>query len=277
MSQWSQIVLVTLIYLLGAETGLRGAPGNPGIPELPGWKLTFHDEFSSNRLDLAKWNVADPWGKERNREMQAYVTNAFELRDGILRIKAEKRSAFYSGKQRPYTSGIITTYQKFAQKYGRFEIRFRAPAGQGMWPAFWLLPEPLDWPPEIDVFEVLGHEPTRIYLTHHWKGAQGERQSDHKPWPGPDFSKDFHTVAIEWQADRILWFVDGVERFCSVKHTPQKPMYLLANLAVGGDWSGLPNARTPFPGFFEIDYIRVYQKDNSKMTSTGATRPASSP
>jgi hypothetical protein len=111
----------------------------------PSWKLVFRDEFDGKGIDTSKWNLRDPWGRERNRELQAYVEDAFEVQDGILRIKAEKRTANYGGKQRAFTSGMMTTYQKFSQQYGRFEIRCRMPKGKGLWPAFWLLPEPLGW------------------------------------------------------------------------------------------------------------------------------------
>src|SRR5437016_3236373 len=154
----------------------------------PGWKLTFHDEFDAQALDLQKWNPNDPWGRERNRELQAYVKDAFEVTNGILRIKAEKREATYGGKQRSFTSGMMTTYGKFSQQYGRFEIRCRIPKGKGIWPAFWLLPDPLVWPPEIDVLEILGHEPGKIYMTHHFRDEQRQHKSDGHSWSGPDFS-----------------------------------------------------------------------------------------
>jgi beta-glucanase (GH16 family) len=89
--------------------------GSGEQPDGPGWKLAFHDEFDGAALDLKKWNPNDPWGYERNHELQAYVTSAFEVKDGVLRIRAEKREAFYRGKQRAYTSVMMTTYRKFSQ------------------------------------------------------------------------------------------------------------------------------------------------------------------
>jgi beta-glucanase (GH16 family) len=248
---------VVLTLLL---TVVFGAAGIAGPAERPGWKLTFDDEFDGKSLDLKKWNPNDPWGRERNQELQAYVTNAFEVGGGILHIEAEKREAFYSGKQRSITSGMMTTCGKFSQEYGRFEIRCRVPKGKGMWPAFWLLPEPLGWPPEIDVFEILGHEPDKIHMTHHWLDAQKKHQRHGGSWRGPDFSAGFHEYAVEWLPQRIVWFVDGVERFRSEDAIPKGKMNLLVNLAMGGDWSGAPDAQTKFPAALEVDYVRVYQK-----------------
>ena len=230
-----------------------------GKIERPGWKLTFHDEFDGGALDLQKWTPNDPWGRERNRELQAYVKDAFVITNGILRVQAEKREAFYAGKQRSQTSGMMTTYVKFSQQYGRFEIRCRVPKGKGMWPAFWLLPDPLGWPPEIDVLEVLGHEPDKIHLTHHFRDEQRKHASSGGSWKGPDFSAGIHEFAVEWSPEQIVWFVDGQERFRSKKTIPRVKMYVLVNLAVGGDWPGPPDERTQFPAAFEVDYVRVYQ------------------
>ncbi|HTL55599.1 MAG TPA: glycoside hydrolase family 16 protein [Candidatus Limnocylindrales bacterium] len=228
-------------------------------PERTGWKLTFHDDFNGTALDTNKWNPNDPWGRERNHELQAYVKNAFEVQDGILHIKAQKLSANYAGKDRAYTSGMMTTYQKFSQEYGRFEIRCRVPQGKGMWPAFWLLPEPLGWPPEIDVLEILGHEPTKAYMTHHFRDEK-KHQSHGGSWVGPDFSAGFHDFAVEWSPQAIVWFVDGTERFRSEQHIPHTKMYMLVNLAVGGDWPGAPNEQTLLPAALDVDYVRAYER-----------------
>jgi beta-glucanase (GH16 family) len=230
-----------------------------GPPARPGWELAFSDDFDKPLLDSKRWNRTDPWGLERNHELQAYVEDAFEVKDGILRIKAQKRSADYSGKRRAYTSGMLTTYRKFSQRYGRFEIRCRVPKGQGLWPAFWLLPEPLGWPPEIDVLEVRGQETNKVYMTNHW-GSQRHHQQEGGSWAGPDFAADFHVFALEWYPNRLLWFVDDVERFRTTQQVPRQKMYLLVNLAIGGDFLGNPDASTPFPSSLDVDYVRVYRK-----------------
>jgi len=250
----SPFVLTLLLALAFCAAGMAGPA------ERPGWKLTFDDEFDGKKLDLKKWNPNDPSGWERNSELQAYVTDAFEVNGGVLRIKAEKRDAFYSGKQRSITSGMMTTLGKFSQEYGRFEIRCRIPKGKGMWPAFWLLPVSRSWPPEIDVLEILGHEPNIVHMTQHYRDATAKHQSHGGWWSGPDFSADFHEFAVEWSPQRIVWFVDGVERFRSEADVPKERMYMLVNLAVGGSWPGAPDAQTKFPAAMEVDYVRVYQK-----------------
>lgn len=242
-----------------ALTGMITPSMSAEPPERAGWKLIFHDGFDGEKLDTEKWTPADPWGKSRNNELQAYVPEAIQLQDGTLRIGANRGEAEYDGQRRSYTSGIVTTYKKFTFSQGLAEVRCRVPSGRGLWPAVWLLPEPLGWPPEIDLFELLGHEPTKVHMTHHWRDL-GKVRSHTESWTGPDFSKDFHTFAIDWDATRIAWSVDGAERFRSRQNIPTAEMYLLMNLAVGGDWPGAPADTTQFPAYLEIDYISVYQR-----------------
>ena len=248
-----------LVLVLGSFLVCRGSAAEEKA-DRPGWQLTFDDEFNGSGLDLQKWTPSDPWGHERNHELQAYVKDAFDVQEGVLHIQARKQQAFYSGKQRDFTSGMMTTRGKFSQRYGRFEIRCRVPKGKGMWPAFWLLPDSPQWPPEIDALEILGHEPNKVYLTQHFRDAQGKHGSHGGSWVGPDFSAGFHEFAVEWSPQAIVWFVDGVERFRSEKDIPDGKMYVLVNLAVGGDWPGAPDEATQFPADFAVDYVRVYQR-----------------
>jgi beta-glucanase (GH16 family) len=122
-----------------------------------------------------------------------------------------------------------------------------------VWPAFWLLPADLSWPPEIDVMESVG-DPSRVYVTLHSNAVKAEG-TEVAVSPG-----DFHTFSVSWTRDQVVWFVDGRE----VKRMPtpadmHKPMYMLANVAVGGDWAGQPDGSTPFPARMTIDYIRAYR------------------
>jgi beta-glucanase (GH16 family) len=69
---------------------------------------------------------------------------------------------------------------------------------------------------------------------------------------------------VDWQPNAIIWYVDGIERwrFTEASRISSEPMYLLLNLAVGGDWAGPPDGDTGFPSYFEIDYVRVWERQN---------------
>lgn len=239
-----------------------------GVKEMEkkGWVLTFQDEFNDSKLDSSKWIDSYP-GNIRthgDEEKQWYAADGYEVGKGHLRLKGEKREM----EGHPYTSGMVASFGKFAQQYGWFEIRAKFPKGKGYWPAFWLLPTSKAWPPEIDVLEILDHEPNKVYLTNHWRDDKGEHKSKGGNWVGPDFTTDYHVFATQWNPGEIIWYVDGIERFRSTIGVPSEPMYLIANLAIGGSWGGYPDASTVFPGYMEIDYIRVYKKQHIQTTTS---------
>jgi beta-glucanase (GH16 family) len=248
-----------------------------------GWKLTFSDEFESPKLDRTKWKFGDIWSNGTlpgNKERQCYVPSAVSQLDGKLRLTATKE--FVSAKQckaakfdLDYKSGMITTagcnqyerqaeclsLRQFGQTYGYFEMMAKLPKGKGLWPAFWLLPTDASWPPEIDVVEVLGHEVSKLFVTYHFKDAAGQHRKVGGPHVGPDLSASFNAFGLDWQPNKLVWYLNGRELF---RHTgdnvSSKRMYVLINLAVGGVWPGDPDASTPFPSTMEVDYVRVYQR-----------------
>jgi beta-glucanase (GH16 family) len=115
---------------------------------------------------------------------------------------------------------------------------------------------------EIDILELIGHTPSKVYGTIHYGGAWPDNLSTSSNYtlPSGDFSNDFHVFAIEWDTAGITWFVDSVQ-FFTVKHGQpfDKKFHWLLNVAVGGNWPGVPDATTVFPVQMVIDYVRVYQ------------------
>jgi len=228
----------------------------------PAWVPTFADEFDGKELDLGKWAPHDPWGLARPREVQAYIVDAITVKDGAAHITARHDHALYDGHEREYTSGMMTTYGSFAQMYGHFEIRCRIPAGKGLEPKFYLLPVPSKEIPSIDILDAAASEPAKALFGNTWGDERTER-SYRGSYAVGDLSADFHTLAIEWDKDKIVWFVDGKERFRSVDGVPHQPMYLAVALVVGGAVAKFPDENTKFPAVFDIDYIRVYQSPDS--------------
>lgn len=228
------------------------------------WVKIFDCEFDSPK-DLKKWNVISQW-KNANNELQAYVADAVSVHDGCLFLEAQKKDVTYGDKQMHYTSGKVETLKKFDIKYGRYDIRFKVPAGKGMWPAFWLLPSNGSWPPEIDFMEILGHEPQILYVTNHYGVDKNGKHPSHgakKHEAHPDFSQEFHTLTGIWNEREIVCYVDGKKVSVSQDGVPHEKMYMILNLAVGGDWPGNPDDTTPFPGVMQVDYVRVFKLKNS--------------
>lgn len=249
------------------------------------WTLIFNDEFTGSTLDTSRWTTCYWWGKQgctiaTNAELEWYQPDQVLVADGVLRLRAEPRTLeATNGKVYRYTSGVVTTGRassntthpaRFSFTYGYAEIRARIPTGRGLWPAFWLLPIDHNSRPEIDVMEIIGHEPQVVYLRFHYLDADGRRRDVGGKWAGPDFSEGWHTFAIDWQPTALIWYVDGVERwrYTDQSAIPAEPMYLLANLAVGGSWPGAPDDSTLFPSDYQIDYVRVWQTGERVRGST---------
>ena len=246
------ICLLSLISILTLLM-IGAVPASPAAIGCS-WQYTFGDDFNGTTLDTKKWNTNYPSGN--GGELQYYAPDAFALKDGILRIKAEPRQM----KGYDYTSGIITSIDSFNQQYGYFKMRAKAPKGKGFWPGFWLLPATPHYPWEVDVFEIHGDHPNIAYMTNHWQDATEGHLAVTNSFTGSDFSEDFHVFALEWDPTALVWSVDNVERYRTTKGVPNEPLFVLANLAVGGHWSGDPDQSTPFPSYLEIDYIQVYTR-----------------
>ena len=247
------LILISSLFL-----GQKPAPPSPTTDIAANWILTFADEFNGSELDLARWVPHDPWGQTRDRQLQAWTLDSIALGGGQLRLVATRTT------EAKYVSGIVTTLGTFAQLYGRFEIRCKAAPGKGLRSMFSLSPVPLGPLPEIDIFEVAGNAPSAISFANLW-GTEQTQRSFGDSFTGPDLSTAFHTIAIEWDADKISWFLDGKEKFRSVDGIPHQPMFLLLDLAVGGGSTGnaltrIPDESTRFPASFDIDYIRVYKR-----------------
>lgn len=251
----------------------------------PEWVTVFEDEFDGDGLDQSRWTTCYWWDKNgctngTTGELNWYQADNVSVTEGKLRLEARRQDIKGSdGKNYSYTSGIVTTGRshyrtdrpiRFDFLYGRVEVRAKAPAGQGLWPAIWLLPSDHGITPEIDVMEILGHRPNRVEMNYHYTSSFGGAQNDGSFWSGPDNAADWHVFAVEWRPSAIVWLIDGVERwrFSKRRYISDEPMYLLLNLAVGGDWPGAPDEQTSFPSVFEIDYVRIMQPKELVDNST---------
>jgi len=267
--------------LLTLTAGLAGllavaATGRADTGAEGDWKLVWSDEFNQpdgSLPDPAKWSFetgGNGWG---NNEMEFYTarTNNARIEDGKLVIEARQES--FGGKS--LTSARLLTRGKWSWTYGRIEARIKIPFGQGIWPAFWMMGtnvESAGWPGcgEIDIMENIGKEPDKVHGTVHGPGYSGSHGIG-GPFTLPGggaLSQDFHVYGIEWETNRINWYVDGQTYFSFTpdrmpahgKWAFDQAKFVLLNLAVGGGWPGYPDATTTFPQRMEVDYVRVYQK-----------------
>lgn len=245
-----------------------------------GYELKWEDNFDGNELNMADWNIETHEPGWVNAEWQEYTRGGnIEVKDGKLVIIPKRKKN--SDGSYSYTSGRINTQNKHTYKYGIMEAKMKFPKGQGYLPAFWMMPNDENlygqWPKcgEIDIAEVMGQETNKIYGTIHYGDPHAESQGT-KVLKNGDFSDEWHVCAVEWEPGSIKWYVDGVlyheEHTWYSKTVGQgevsypapfdQDFYIIFNLAIGGSWVGYPDKTTDFNSRFEVDYVRVYQKDS---------------
>jgi beta-glucanase (GH16 family) len=259
-----------------------------------GFTETFADEFNN----ISLWNgTTGTWQTNfyngdrtlfGNGELETYMdpsyqgssghalgVDPFSVSNGILTITAAPTdpSVLPFVGNIPYTSGLITTESSFAQLYGYFEIRAKVPQGQGVWPAFWLMPLDKSWPPEIDAMEVLGQKTTEVF---HGSRAVDATLNTGGSYQLIDSADGFHTYGVLWEPSGIKWYIDGAE-VGTAPNSSDKPMYMLTNLAVGGLWPGSPDATTPFPADYQVDYIHAFTLDGGPGVPVPVGSPSPTP
>lgn len=240
-------------------------------------ELIWSDEFDGDELDFTKWAVEENGHGGGNNELQYYLDRPQNVRveDGFLIIEARKEAIHIAGVQKEYSSARIRTKRRAAWKYGRFDIRAQLPAGRGLWPAIWMLPEKehyRGWAAsgEIDIVELVGHEPDTIHGTIHYGGSWPRNLHNgriHKLENG-SFAEKFHTFSVEWTPHSIRWYVNDILYHEATEWQSEggpfpapfnQPFHLIINLAVGGNWPGHPDYTAEFPAQLKVDWVRVYQ------------------
>lgn len=253
------------------------------------FQLVFSEDFNAPTLNKDIWTTCYWWDQNGctnlgSKNLNWYTRRNVSIEDGKLVLTARPEQVRgYRGRTFRYTSGMVTTGRLYGEPrsatgfdatYGFFEMRAKIPDGQGIWPAFWLLPSTLEPLPEIDIMEVLGHEPNRLWLHYHRLDRRGDKQSAGKSVRTKDLSKGWHVYGVDWSPEHIIWYLDGREvfRFTDRNAIPDEPMYIIINLAVGGEWPGAPDQTTVFPARMEIDYVRAWQKPRTQRSGSATPK-----
>jgi beta-glucanase (GH16 family) len=247
------------------------------IPDVSGWHLFWHDEFDGATLNTTNWTALNRQDSYNN-EKQYYLPSQAAVANGNLQITATNQAI----ANKLYRSGLITSNALYGP--GRFEARIDLPTTQGMWPAFWLNPNQVQWPlgGEIDILENKGSQPTIVSSAFHWQKDPGPCCGAHlftsKIYTAAsggnpvNFTAGFHTYAVEWDknqtsnANEIRYYVDDNLFFTVTQNSSMSDANfttaknIILNLAVGGDFGGDPNGTTVFPQTMLVDYVRVWHR-----------------
>lgn len=265
------------------------------------WVLVFEDDFNEESINTSSWyTYPDEWQRHHGNELQYYLDDNIVLSDGLLKLTAKREPGYYPcydidamgnhyshQEYFEYTSGWIQTKANF--QYGLFEIRCKIPEGKGFWPAFWLF----GGDREIDIFEFRGDSINSPYFTvHNWEEShyycctRFDLQEN--------FSDSYHIFSLEWDDIKLIYRIDNVVKktiyryktlngvevnslnylpsslYLQNPYFPRKAQHLIINLAISENGGGMENASAPdattvFPSSFDIDYIRVYKKNNPNV------------
>ena len=243
------------------------------------WKCTFAEEFSGTSLDAGKWiglTTANS-GLKGNGDCWVNTPENVAVRDGVLRLTTRKEPAPITCTtntgttfETEYTSGAVTTFGKFEQAFGRWEIRARFPqiTTTGSQGALWLYPRELKYGAgsgEIDIAEFYSTYPDRVIPYIHYETATTDPSVTNNycmvsdPW-------NFHRYSVEWLRGRITIAIDGA---VCVDHRidPLSPLVapqpfdhpyttnLMQSLGVG---ENSLDENTPLPLTTEVDWVRVW-------------------
>jgi beta-glucanase (GH16 family) len=250
-------------------------PSSPQPPSLPGsWNLKLNEEFTS--VDPGRWIQKFWWNGDTywpTQELQVYRSSNTTA-SGELSLTAKSGSGLTNfqgsttdsdGEPFAYTSGLVSsgglrgaTAPGYQYTYGYAEARIWVPAGQGIFPAFWMLDSDYSDRSEIDIMETIGSDPATLQMHYHGpSGTYGAAYTNPQA-----LSAGWHTYALDWQPGQLRWYLDGVQRASlSRSDVPSNPHYVLFNLAVGGrnSWPRAPDSSTPFPSTMKVDWFRVWQ------------------
>lgn len=279
----------------GDDDGSSGGGNPPGTEDKPEdtvdqtkWKLAWSDEFDGNQVDPIKWTYNNGF-LNLNQEKQVYQSDNATVANGLLTITARKEDTTIDGVTHQYTSTRMVSKGRYAQKYGKIEVRAKLPLGKSLWPAIWMLPENDEytgWPSsgEIDIMESKGSVPNQVWGTLHYgeKTPNNSQSGSSYTFPEGEGIDGFHTYGIEWQPGEIRWYVDGKlyqtqdnwftvdpdtgERY-AFPAPFDKEFHMILNLAVGGWYDGVGTNLEVDPSIFEgnkehamqVDYVRFYE------------------
>ena len=242
-----------------------------------GWKLVFKDDFNS--FDNTKWDIDEDnlYGAEKISIIRGSNVKA---ENGNLKLKAKKEDILYDNIGYKYSSGEVLTKSNTPFQYGYYEIRCRVPRGNGFHSAFWLYgcehdinAQTYGQSHEIDVFEMSGtmnikNTHKKDLATNYRKFEENNNYNEtfHIYTADSYYSSMWHTYAIEWTPEEIIWFLDN-KPVRTVKSNPSSPFDIAKMiplriwLTLGIGPYEIPDSQTNLPATFEIAYIRVYQKD----------------
>ena len=216
----------------------------------------FTDSFAGKTLNSNHWAPGfpgDPSGFVGwPGSYDVWKNESVQVSDRLLLHLAQGAA---NGKN---AAGIVTSYQKFHAHGGWIQAQIAFPPGNGIWPAFWLLPASYvgsgriqNW--EIDL-EYLGNGDA-VYYTLHKGGDQVAQWIVHNPQLSLA-----HDYTFNWAPGKFLkFYFDGhlVGHTANQSMIPNEPMFMLLNINTGGWNNNAVDGSTPKVATMICNYVAV--------------------
>lgn len=265
------------------------------------YKLVIADEFNEENGSMPNskiWSRSEvghgiTWKRfvaqtEEGQKQTGYMENGkLVMLCKPNTLAAEKDD---KGKQQAMISGAIESKDKFDFTYGKIEARILTTPHTGNFPAFWMMPTKTvkGWPKdgEIDIWEQIDDKDNSFHTIHsEWAnsgvGCHGQANNPKKTSTISCDAQQYHTFGLEWEENKLSWYVDGRRVFSYAKSADAEALakgqwpfdnhfYIILNQSVGnGSWA--KPADTEFTYRTEFDWVRVYQKEGQVNTGIGQT------
>ncbi len=272
--------VVAALAIVSWEADGVAAAATPDDLAAAGWELAWSDEFEADKLDAAKWERCKRGTPDWKNTMSDDV-RLLEIEDGVLRLwgivndKKDRDPA-------PFLTAGVTSKGKYAFRYGKVQIRARLKSAQGAWPALWMLGAERGWPAngEIDLMERLNFD-RKIYQTVHsnYTLKIDKTNTPRKGGTAPINRDDWNTYGCEWDADQIVYTVNGQPTH-TYPRVPEKgeeqwpfnqPFYFILSMQIGGKWVNGSGPSNPdhYPAGMEVDWVRVYRRKTGAGEKSG--------
>ncbi len=238
-----------------SETPVVG--GNAG-------QVVFFDDFLGSTL-APQWLALNRDGDQSNSELQWYLPANVTVTGGNLVETCQVQSQ--SG--RSYTSGCVQ-WRSFNFRFGTVEARILYAGGLGPWPAMWLLgsdcqyENPINpgniggcnWPApgseEVDIAEIRSSD--HLHVSQNVQSTGGNSINS---VVATDVSTNWHVYKMTWTSAAVTWYIDGAQTASTTTAIPQRSMFMIIDLAVGGSGGAVTNGTLPQSTL--VDYVKVTQ------------------
>ncbi len=242
------------------------------------WKQTLDEDFDGKAIDDKRWSVIGDnfWDKQSHFSVDNTIVGG-----GMAKLRFEKKRGHANDDpakpETDYTTGFLTSFGKWTQRYGYFEARMKLPSAPGLWPAFWTMPDrgasdgiwwkrqrTQDGGMEHDIMEYLTrYGPNRYNIALHWDGYEKDHKmvGTDRNYVLPD--KDgFIVTGMLWEPGKLTFYGNGaVLATWANPRVSDVPAYILFTHVSGG-WGGNDLTGERLPDDFVVDWVRCWQRDD---------------